>query len=416
MLSLDLFSGIGGITYALDGYAKPHMYCDIDKSARECLISNMQRGMLPHASIANDVRDIHEVPRSVNAIVGGSPCQSISAMGNREGIRADTKSGMFYEIVRIVEENPHIVVLFLENVENILRVGLLEVVQSLSRLGFSLSWNIKSACDYGAPHKRARWFCLAVKDGAEVPELTNFIVVDKGLPTWSRDNEPPRVAIKPQYGRDPRFDPHWSCRQRLLGNSVVPSVVRGAFEELATSYKKWPSIGSLMGDMSTHFTQWKGIFPARALVWNGQVVPLPSAGTVPKEAYIPSITLDKRGTLVSVSSFSTPRAGNVRASRSGDRVGLDCGSTMVHCLESQIYVASTGLRVSGDGPERMFDVCTPCTNYVEWVMGYPENWTRFAANGAIDGNGDDASGGGGDTSMAETDTAEDWTSGQSDDA
>ena len=52
--SLDLFSGIGGITHALRGIAEPVAYCDIEPNSRAVLEANMRRGNLPRAPIAHD--------------------------------------------------------------------------------------------------------------------------------------------------------------------------------------------------------------------------------------------------------------------------------------------------------------------------------------------------------------------------
>lgn len=49
--SLDLFSGIGGISHGLRGIASPLAYCEIDPFAVSILQSRMRDGSLPHAPI-----------------------------------------------------------------------------------------------------------------------------------------------------------------------------------------------------------------------------------------------------------------------------------------------------------------------------------------------------------------------------
>ena len=56
--SLDLFSGIGGVTHALRGIAEPVAYCEIDDTCRIVLNKNMKAGTLPRAKIYNDVRNL----------------------------------------------------------------------------------------------------------------------------------------------------------------------------------------------------------------------------------------------------------------------------------------------------------------------------------------------------------------------
>ena len=376
MRSLDLFSGLGGITYALRGYFEPALYCDIDRASQDVLAHHIDTGMLPPADLVGDVCSIHKVPEDVRAIVGGSPCQSISCMGKRDGISESTKSGLFLEIVRIVDENPQIDVLFLENVSNILRLGAREVVETLSERGFSLSWVIRHAKGHGAPHKRARWFCLAVRDTAHVPWLDAFEAEAAEFPEWSKSTEPPRVAVKPAFGLDPNYHANWAARQKLLGNSVVPIVVRGAFEELAKRRCKWSGIAETLGEFGTHFRDWKhSAYPEHALVRDGCVIQLPVVDQPMLGTYKPSTTVDVEGTLMQLNSWPTPRAMNPRGGRITSRSVGDLGTMLVHCFESQIYVASSGLRIAGSADTRMVDVATPNTACVEWAMGYPIGWT-----------------------------------------
>jgi DNA (cytosine-5)-methyltransferase 1 len=73
---------------------------------------------------------------------------------------AGKRSGLFFEIVRLVEEiRPAFV--FLENVRNIRTKGADTVVQEFSRLRYDCRWGVLSAADVGANHKRERWWLLA---------------------------------------------------------------------------------------------------------------------------------------------------------------------------------------------------------------------------------------------------------------
>lgn len=376
--SLDLFTGIGGITYALREYFEPALYCDVDRACQDVIAHHIDTGLLPAAPLMSDVRSIHKVDDDVRAIVGGSPCQSISCMGKQEGIADGTKSGLFLEIVRIIDENPNIDIVFLENVANILRVGAREVVESLTSRGFMLAWTIKHARGFGAPHKRERWFCLALRGRAmEGDEFNNFVKRQVAFPEWSRATEPPRVAVKPQFGQDPNYHSNWAARQKLLGNSVVPIVVRSAFEDLASRVGKWKAMHDTLGEFGTHYADWTlPLYPVYALVsHDGCVMQLPSVAQSSERKYVPSTTLDVEGTLLRLKSWPTPRAGNTRATRLNSRAMGDLGSVLVHSLESRIYIASSGLRVCGASDQKMMDVCVPNTHCVEFAMGYPLDWT-----------------------------------------
>jgi len=159
--SLDLFSGIGGIAYALQGYAKPIAYCEIDEYCRRVLIERMDSTDLPRAPIFNDVKKLQSKGLDFDIITAGFPCQDISSAGHGVGLEGE-RSRLFFEIIRLVKEaNP--IWVFLENVPAIRTKGLTKVIESFSDLGYDCRWTCVSAQEVGAPHLRKRWFMLAKK-------------------------------------------------------------------------------------------------------------------------------------------------------------------------------------------------------------------------------------------------------------
>lgn len=126
--SLDLFTGVGGITLALKGIAEPVAYCDSSVQARRVLQDNVRAGRLPRAPVCKDVRTLdlawlraHGVDGQVDMIAGGFPCVGFSTMGLRRGFQ-DPGSGLFAEVLRLVDlfSCP---LLLLENVPNLLNVA-----------------------------------------------------------------------------------------------------------------------------------------------------------------------------------------------------------------------------------------------------------------------------------------------------
>ncbi len=164
LTGLDLFSGIGGISIALEPWVQTIAYCESDKYAQSVLLSRMRDGTLQSAPIWDDVRTLHDghlcTPEiGVDIIFGGFPCQDISAAGAGAGLEGK-RSGLFYEIVRLTKEiQPTFV--FLENVPAIRTRGLKDVVGSFTDLGYDCRWTCISASSVGAPHLRKRWFMLA---------------------------------------------------------------------------------------------------------------------------------------------------------------------------------------------------------------------------------------------------------------
>jgi site-specific DNA-cytosine methylase len=227
--TLDLFSGVGGITYALQGLARPVAYCDWAKPPRDALASLMRRKLLPTAPICNDVRqltsrwltDAHggNAEVSVDMIVGGFPCVGFSVIGHRLAFDNE-ESGLFSEILRLADDT-RCPLLFLENVPNVLRLGMDHVVGELvTKRGFELRWTVVSAGMMGAPHKRDRWFCLAVRPGYS--HTWSGASAFDPYP-WGKMREPKR-CVKAHDGIGAE-----TLRKGMLGNSVVPDAVRYAF-------------------------------------------------------------------------------------------------------------------------------------------------------------------------------------------
>jgi DNA (cytosine-5)-methyltransferase 1 len=251
---LDLFSGIGGITKALAGYVRPVAYCENERYAQAVLLSRMWAGDLPNAPIWDDVRTLRGEDLAVkpDIIYGGFPCQDISVAGRGAGL-AGERSGLFFEIARLVGEiRPAFC--FLENVPAITSRGGWEVVGAFAALGYDCRWDMLSAYDVGAPHRRDRWWLLAYTvptgkwGGSWKDETKKYAMAHtngKGRPE-SRRTRTGRTEfsdgsgwpVEPAVGGT--FDGLSRRMDRLkgLGNSVVPAQAREAFERLM-GVRRW---------------------------------------------------------------------------------------------------------------------------------------------------------------------------------
>lgn len=261
--SLDLFSGYGGISYALKEYVKPIAYCEIDNYARGILASRISEGELCFAPIFADVRNIKGQVGSADIITGGFPCQDISIAGLGTGL-GGKRSGLFFEIVRLTKEiRPAFV--FLENVPAIRTRGLREVVGAFAKMGYDCRWTCLSAASVGAPHKRERWFLLAyaksercgearqlrchestqrITGGSEKMADTNGKRLERLSETKISRRKGRIEAVnaslqerqfwssEPNVGRVANGTPFRVDRIKALGNGVVPLQVKTAFERL----------------------------------------------------------------------------------------------------------------------------------------------------------------------------------------
>ena len=155
---LDTFAGIGGFSYAaheLVGGFETTQFVEIDPFCQKVLKKHF-----PKVPCHDDIKTFTAYPGQYDVITGGFPCQDISVAGRREGITDQSRSGLFYELIRVIRlVRPKFVVM--ENVAAILNNGLDIVLGELSEAGYDAEWSIISASSLGAAHRRSRWWCVA---------------------------------------------------------------------------------------------------------------------------------------------------------------------------------------------------------------------------------------------------------------
>ena len=156
---LDLFSGGGGFSYAAEklvGGYETIQFVEIDSYCQKVLKKNW-----PTVPIHDDIKTYKPKPHSASVIVGGFPCTDISTAGKGLGITKETRSGLFYELMRVVcVVRPKYVIM--ENVAAILNNGMGIVLGELSKARFDAEWSTFRASDYvRACHHRDRWWLIA---------------------------------------------------------------------------------------------------------------------------------------------------------------------------------------------------------------------------------------------------------------
>lgn len=219
------------------------MYCEWDRYCQQVLVERMEDGSIERAPIHADIKSLRMPDCLAPKMIGGGfPCQDISSMGLMGGIVHSQRSSMFFEIMRIVDETPSIDYIFLENVSNILKCGLKEVVAELVKREFNLQWTVKTAGSLGAPHQRGRRFCLAVRrgapplqvipdDAASAAEASSSEVPSSASP-WAEETCP-RVTFLPGVRADPSYDERWIQRCHIRRARRRARRVRGARARLA---------------------------------------------------------------------------------------------------------------------------------------------------------------------------------------
>ena len=255
---LDTFSGIGGFSLAarwLGGY-ETVQFVERDPYCRHIL-----RKHWPDVPIHDDICTYEPAAGSADVVCGGFPCQDISTAGKQAGIKEGTRSGLFYELMRVVRVvRPRYVVL--ENVSAITANGLDTVLGTLAEAGLDAEWACIPAADVGACHRRDRWWCVAYATGRRnggsdqhtgqplQPErMGESGMLNAPNPHHERQQERQPAAIADGagwtgWGDAPRrLNPNWRSylsepvlcrgddgisgrmdRLKALGNAVVPQV------------------------------------------------------------------------------------------------------------------------------------------------------------------------------------------------
>ena len=159
---LDLFSGIGGFSYAAEkivGGYKTTQFVEIDPYCQSVLRKNF-----PNTPIHDDIKTFSAKQGQFDVFTIGFPCQDLSVAGRQKGINDETRSGLFYESIRLLRTVRPRFALF-ENVRNLLSHGkgetFQEVLFQIAKAGYDAEWSVISAKDLGACHLRERIWILA---------------------------------------------------------------------------------------------------------------------------------------------------------------------------------------------------------------------------------------------------------------
>jgi len=171
----ELFAGVGSQTQALKNLGVEHTckISEIDKYA-------MKSYNAIHGETENlgDICVIENLPYS-DMVTYSFPCQDLSVAGNQAGIKEGTRSGLLFEVERLIENmevKPKF--LLLENVKNLIgkrhRADYDRWLEKLEELGYNNYWQMLNAKNYGIPQNRERVFCLSIRkdidNGYEFPK------------------------------------------------------------------------------------------------------------------------------------------------------------------------------------------------------------------------------------------------------
>lgn len=222
----SLFAGIGGLELGLERaqVGRTTLQVEIDPLARQVLAKHW-----PHVRREANVRTIESV--DADLVCAGFPCQDLSdASRGRGGGLHGARSGLWTEVIRIVEASPGVRHVIVENTAGAAwKQWVPQLRRELHRIGFaSVPLHVR-ACDVGAFQRGARVFVAATaySESEPVESLHGAVgrlravaaqlsrrpwgpVVSRGSLAVANGLSPPLAGLKPNEAL------------RLYGNAVVP--------------------------------------------------------------------------------------------------------------------------------------------------------------------------------------------------
>ena len=276
--AVHLFAGAGGgvLGGLLLGW-RTVCAVEISRFCREVLVARQNDGSIEPFPIWDDVCSFDGRPwrGCCDIVCGGFPCQDISPMGSKSGIRG-IKSSLWGEFARIVgESSPEWV--FAENSCELVHLGLDFVLRDLAAGGYDAEWECLPASELGAPHIRDRIWILARRrerpdgppggggaaeargggyppgEGVQVPSHPDVLGREERVPGGAAPAEvhPPELQAEDAPGRG--FLCRWWAgepgvrrvadgvangvdRLKSLGNGQVAYVAARAFSDLRARF------------------------------------------------------------------------------------------------------------------------------------------------------------------------------------
>lgn len=168
---IDLFAGAGGLSLGFTNAGFNNLFAiDIDK-----VFCNTYEQNFPSHKILNmDIKNLTEeyinntiFGKSVDVIIGGTPCQGFSLAGNPgRTFLDDPRNQLFKEFARVVQIiNPKIFV-----IENVARLynhnkGMTkqEIINEFAALGYHVECKLFNMSDFGIPQDRRRIVFIGTK-------------------------------------------------------------------------------------------------------------------------------------------------------------------------------------------------------------------------------------------------------------
>lgn len=323
----------------------------------------------PEGHTNKDIAQVKSLPRNIDLLVGGFPCQDYSVaktLNRAKGLKGK-KGVLWWEILRLVQgQKPKFI--FLENVDRLLKSpsnqrgrDFAVMLKTLGDEGYSIEWRVVNAADYGFPQRRIRVFIVARKNksGANKQSAENIIgktgILARALPIEKLANKIQKFdlnddveLISSQFNRSAAKSPF--LNSGYYQNGTVYTV---------KSVAKFSKVALLLGDVlqsdskvpdeywveEKRIKQWKYLKGAKSIKRTHKGSGISYNYAEGKMAF-PDLLTNPSRTILTGEGGSTP-------------------SRFKHIIKSK------------DGYRRL----TPIE--LERLNGFPDDWTKTGINGKI---------------------------------
>lgn len=226
-----LFAGIGGVEVGLHKAGwQTSLLCEIDPAARAVLSHWM-----PGIDLRDDVRKLRGLPRDIDLVAAGFPCQDLSQAGRTRGITG-ANSGLVAEVFRLTRRKNGPRWLMLENVPFMLQLdrgaAMRHLTDALGASGYRWAYRVVDARAFGLPQRRHRVLLLASRTEDPRPVL------------FGQDAGPAEEAEPTGYP----CGFYWTEGVRGLGWAVdaVPTIKGGSALGIASPPAVWLKSGEIV--------------------------------------------------------------------------------------------------------------------------------------------------------------------------
>jgi DNA (cytosine-5)-methyltransferase 1 len=185
----ELFAGVGGFRIGLARAGWKTVFSNQWEPATKVQHASdvyvARFGEKGHSN--EDIADVESLPRNIDLLVGGFPCQDYSVaktLNSSKGLKGK-KGVLWWEIRRLVQDQkPKFI--FLENVDRLLKSpsnqrgrDFAVMLKTLGDEGYTIEWRVVNAAEYGFPQRRIRVFIVATKKKRGAKKQTPESIIGK---------------------------------------------------------------------------------------------------------------------------------------------------------------------------------------------------------------------------------------------